>query len=51
MRGVWKLAQMIRAKQGCDGNVRDVDLRYKIIMDKKGYDGCMDKFMARFVHR
>lgn len=51
VRGAWKLAQVIRATQGCDGNVRDVDLRYKIIKDGKGYDGSKDRFMSRSVHR
>lgn len=51
VRGAWKLAQVFKAKQGRDGNVRDVDLRYKIIKDGKEYDGCKDKFMSRSVHR
>lgn len=42
---------MVGAKQGGDGNVREVDLKYKIIKDGKGYDGSMDKFMRRSVHR
>lgn len=51
VRGAWKIAQIIKAKQGCDGNVREVDLRYKIIKDGKGYDGVIDKIMSRSVHR
>ncbi|XP_063603426.1 uncharacterized protein LOC134779294 [Penaeus indicus] len=51
VRGTWKLAQVIRADPGRDGIVREVDLRYKIIKDGKGYYGEADKIMCRSVHR
>lgn len=51
VRGAWKLAQVIRADPGRDGTVLDVDLRYKIIKQGKGYDGDVDKIMSRSVHR
>lgn len=51
VRGAWKLAQVIRADPGRDGTVRDVDLRYKIIKQGKGYEGDVDKIMSRSVHR
>ena len=51
IRGAWTLAQVIRAEPGRDGTVRDVDLRYKIIRQGKGYDGDVDKIMSRSVHR
>ena len=31
--------------------MREVDLRYKLVKDGKGYDGSVDKFMTRSVHR
>ena len=51
VRDAWKLTQVVKAEQGCDGNVRDVTLRYKIIKDGKGYDVSKDKLMCRSVHR
>ena len=42
VRGTWKLAQVIKADPGRDGVVRDVDLRYKIVKEDKGYDGVTD---------
>lgn len=51
VRGAWKLAQVIKADPGRDGVVREVDLRYKIIKDGRGYDGEIDKVMSRSVHR
>lgn len=42
---------MIRANPGCDGIVRDVNLRYKVMRGGKVYDGCKDKIMSRSVHR
>ena len=51
VRGTWKLAQVIKADPGGDGVVRDVDLRYKIVKEDKGYDGVTDKVMSRSVHR
>ena len=50
VRGAWKLAQVIRAQPGRDGTVRDVDLRYKMIREGKGYNGDADKIMSRSVH-
>lgn len=51
LRGTWKLAQVIEANPGRDGVVRDVDLRYKIVKEGKGYDGVTDKVMSKSVHR
>lgn len=51
IKGTWKLAQVIKADPGRDGVVRDVDLRYKVVKDGKGYVGATDKVMSRSVHR
>ena len=51
VRGAWKLAQVMKAEPGRDGKVRDVDLRYKMIKQGKGYDGDVDRIMSRSVHR
>lgn len=42
---------MTNANPEPDGMVRDVDLRYKLVKDGKGYGGSVDKHMSKSVHR
>ena len=51
VRGIWKLAQVVEAKPGRDGIVRNVKLRYKLSKAGIHYKGIDDKTTYRSVHR
>ena len=51
IRGKWRLAQVTKAEEGRDGEVREVQLRYKICKHGTNYKGVKDKTMNRSVHR
>lgn len=51
IRGRWRLAQVVKAHQGRDGKVREVQLRYKLCKPGTDYKGVTDKTMCRSVHR
>lgn len=51
VRRHWKLAQVTKAKPGKVGNVRDVELRYKVQEPGSTYHGQVDSKTHRSVHR
>ena len=51
IRGTWKLAEVLQADPGKDGNVRDVTIRYKPTYLDKGYSGAKDITINRPVHK
>ena len=51
IRGEWKLAQVIEAKPGSDGLVRDVSIRYKSQSIGNQYKGQQDIIVKRSAHR
>ena len=51
LRGMWKLAQVVEADAGRDGNVRDVVIRYKVQKPGKVYAGQSDVIVKRSVHQ
>ena len=49
LKGVWKLAQIIKTSYGSDNMVRNVTLRYKITKSDSKYTGQPDSYMDRSV--
>ena len=49
LKGVWKLAQIIKTSYGSDNMVRNVTLRYKITKSDSNYTGQPDSYMDRSV--
>lgn len=51
VKGAWKMAEVVVAVPGSDGQVRDVTLRYKVYKPGRQYKGQTDMLIKRSVHR